>query len=833
MVRHLGRFFENQDNIRLVSVIAHVDHGKTTLTDSLLAKAGIIDEEQAGSKRGTDTMAEEKERGITIRSTGVSMAFTGVVKKDEDYLVHLVDCPGHVDFSSEVTAALRVSDGAVVVVDCVEGVCVQTETVLRQALGERVKPILVLNKIDRAVLELQLDPEAAYQSFCRTIDSVNGILSSYEDPALGDIYFAPEKGNVVFASGLFTWGVSLPQFARRLANKGAQSETEKEQAAEKYLKNLWGDVFFDPETKKLTRTVTPGKNLERYACKAFLGPLFEMVKAIHSQNWTEINDKLTKLDITLLTKEREKTGKELMRTIMRKFLPLADSLLEVIFLNLPSPLVAQKYRTEILYDGDQEDEYAKSIRECNPNGPMVAFISKMFPVPNTKSFYAFGRVFSGTLTAGQKVYALGQTKTGKKDEHSKNVQRLVPMSIRVTDNLETCPAGNIIALQGIDSLLIKCGTISTSPDASPIKSMKFSVSPVVRAAVSVKYPQDLPKLLDGLRALMNVDPMVQCITEPSGELVIGTAGDLHLQVCMNILRNDYCNGIEIIQHPPTVPFRETVIGNTPEPLLVKSSNKHNRLWAVAEPLPEELSTAIENKVFAVNDEKARADYLVEKCGWDKDEAKKKIWCFAPEQNATNTLVDATKGVQNLNEIKDSMVGSFSWAAGEGPLCGEPMRGVRINVTDAMLHPDAVHHNPRQIMPAMRHLTHACVLAASPRLVEPVYLVEIVTTQVESGNIYNVITRGRGHVFSNEPRFGTPMCTLKAYLPVLSSFGLTAELREATHGQAFAQCNMSHWQVMEGDPLVEGTLANTIVKEIRARKKMVATIPKVEELVDKL
>ncbi len=164
----------------------------------------------------------------------------------------------------------------------------------------------------------------------------------------------------------------------------------------------------------------------------------------------------------------------------------------------------------------------------------------MFPVPNTKSFYAFGRVFSGTLRTGEKIYALGQSKSNKKDEHSKNVQRLLPMSIRSTDSLETCPCGNIVALQGIDTLLIKCGTISSSPDASPIKSMKFSVSPVVRCAVSCKNPQDQPKLVDGLRALVNVDPCVQSISTDKGELIIGCAGDLHLQICLGILRNDYC-----------------------------------------------------------------------------------------------------------------------------------------------------------------------------------------------------------------------------------------------------------------------------------------------------
>lgn len=222
---------DNPANIRNMSVIAHVDHGKSTLTDSLVQRAGIISAKNAGSARFTDTRADEQERGVTIKSTAISLFgelpeeddlkdIPGPVKTTKNsFLVNLIDSPGHVDFSSEVTAALRVTDGALVVVDTIEGVCVQTETVLRQALGERIKPVVIINKVDRALLELQLSKEDLFQNFARVIESVNVVISTYFDKTLGDVQVYPEKGTVAFGSGLHGWAFTLRQFASRYAKK--------------------------------------------------------------------------------------------------------------------------------------------------------------------------------------------------------------------------------------------------------------------------------------------------------------------------------------------------------------------------------------------------------------------------------------------------------------------------------------------------------------------------------------------------------------------------------------------------------------------------------------
>jgi len=264
-----------------MSVIAHVDHGKSTLTDSLISKAGIIGAAQAGETRYTDTRQDEQDRCITIKSTGVSLYYE--MPEDQrpkdstsnGFLINLIDSPGHVDFSSEVTAALRVTDGALVVVDCVEGVCVQTETVLRQALGERIKPVLMVNKMDRALLELQLESEDAYQSFQRTIESVNVVISTYEDEALGDVQVYPNRGTVAFGSGLHGWGFTLGRFADMYAAKFGV-------AKDKLMKKLWGENYFDPSSKKWSKkgTNSSGKPLKRAFCQFVMDPINLLFKSI-------------------------------------------------------------------------------------------------------------------------------------------------------------------------------------------------------------------------------------------------------------------------------------------------------------------------------------------------------------------------------------------------------------------------------------------------------------------------------------------------------------------------------------------------------------------------
>jgi len=201
------RLMHRKEDIRNIGIIAHIDHGKTTMTDSLLAEAGLLSPKIAGEARALDYLEEEQKRGITIKTANISLLHE---IKGHPYVINLIDTPGHVDFTGKVTRALRAIDGAVVVVDAVEEVMVQTETVTRQALEERVRPVLFINKVDRLIKELRLTPSEIHDNFLRIIRDFNNLIELYGEPEFKDKWKVdPQKETVAFGSALHRWGFTL------------------------------------------------------------------------------------------------------------------------------------------------------------------------------------------------------------------------------------------------------------------------------------------------------------------------------------------------------------------------------------------------------------------------------------------------------------------------------------------------------------------------------------------------------------------------------------------------------------------------------------------------
>merc|ERR1711977_558061 len=716
-------------------------------------------------------------------------------------------------------------------VDCISGVCVQTETVLRQAIAERIKPILFMNKMDRALLELQLDMEDLYQTFQRIIESTNAIIATYADcdGPMGNIMVDPSLGTVGFGSGLHGWAFSLKQFSEIYASKFKIEPI-------KLMTHLWGDNYYGvvKETGKAKWKKTTADGFVRGFVMFVLDPIYKMFDAVMNFHKETYEKLLTKLNIKLSAEDKELEGKPLIKKITQKWLPAGETMLQLITIHLPSPVTAQKYRAEMLYEGPTDDEAFLGIKNCDPEAPLMMYVSKMVPTSDKGRFYAFGRVFSGKIATGMKARIMGPNFIpGKKEDlYEKTIQRTILMMAGKVEAIEDVPAGNICGLVGVDQFLVKTGTITTLKEAHNMKVMKFSVSPVVRVAVEPKNPADLPKLVEGLKRLAKSDPMVQCMIEESGEHIIAGAGELHLEICLKDLEEGHAQ-IPLKKSDPVVSYRETVSEESNQMCLSKSPNKHNRLFMKAVPMPDGLAEDIDKgEVSNKQDFKLRGRYLADKYEYDVTEARK-IWCFGPDTMGPNILIDCTKGVQYLQEIKDSVVAGFQWATKEGVLCDENMRACRFNIYDVTLHTDAIHRGDGQIIPTARRVMYACSLTAAPRLMEPVYLVEIQCPENAVGGIYGCLNRRRGHVFEEAQTPGTPMFVVKAYLPVNESFGFTADLRSNTGGQAFPQCVFDHWQVMPGDPLDGVSKAYQICQDTKKRKGLKEGLPDLGNYLDKL
>merc|ERR1719310_200303 len=243
---------------------------------------------------------------------------------------------------------------------------------------------------------------------------------------------------------------------------------------------------------------------------------------------------MTTLGVVLKGDDKQLTGKPLMKRTMQIWINAAETLLQTIVMRLPSPMKAQKYRVENLYEGPMDDAAANAIRACDKEGALMMYVSKMVPTADKGRFHAFGRVFSGTVATGQKVRIQGShyKPGGKEDLNIKNIQRTVLMMGRTTEQIADVPCGNTVALVGVDQFILKPGTLTTLDNAHNIADMKYSVSPVVKVAVKVKDGKELPKLVEGLKKLSKSDPLVVCTTEESGEHVIAGCGELHVEICL-------------------------------------------------------------------------------------------------------------------------------------------------------------------------------------------------------------------------------------------------------------------------------------------------------------
>uniref|UniRef100_A0ACD5WBE4 Uncharacterized protein n=1 Tax=Avena sativa TaxID=4498 RepID=A0ACD5WBE4_AVESA len=591
----LRECMDKRNNIRNMSVIGHFSHGKSTLVDSLVEATGIDRKGVSMDVHMTHTRPDEAQRSISIKSTGISLLYDMDNKSLEDYkgerdgnkyLINLLDSPGHVEFSSEVTAALRITDGTMLIVDCVEGLSVQTETLLQQALGERVKPVLCLNKMDKLFPGLQLDSvksvypgEHAYNILYNAIENANHIMAANKDEWLGDVEFCPRNGNVAFSSGLHDWAFTLTDIAKMCASKFGIEESI-------VIEKIWGDHFYIKTTNTWTKENIGPRKCVRGFLRFCYNPIQKIINACMSDDKVKLWNLCKELGVRMSDDEKKLSGVALVKCVMQTWLPASTALFGMAISHLPSPSEAQKYRVEKLYEGPLDDIYAQAIGSCDPKGPLMLYVSKMIPSAEVGRFFALGRVFSGRIANNMKVRIMGPSyiPSMSNDLYVTTVQHTFIWMGRSHDGVEDIPCGNTVCMTGLEEFITKSATLTNEEevDAWPVRAMKFCVSPVVYVTVECKVIKDIPELVEGLKHLAKSDLIVLCSAVKSRSCTIAGTGELHLEIFLNDLRGVFMDGSKINISLPEIPFCETILGKC-GPQEYNSRNKRNSvcLWRLA------------------------------------------------------------------------------------------------------------------------------------------------------------------------------------------------------------------------------------------------------------
>ncbi|KAK6166051.1 hypothetical protein SNE40_022834 [Patella caerulea] len=785
--------------IRNVTLCGHLHHGKTSFVDCIFEQTHVdIVGKEEKDLRYTDILFTEQERGVSIKSTPVTVVMQDT--KNKSFLMNIYDTPGHVNFSDEVTAALRISDGAVIFIDAAEGVMLNTERLIKHALQEKMAVTICINKIDRLILELKLPPTDAYYKLRHILDDVNSIVSLYTEDE-ENCLISPILGNVCFASSYYRFCFTLKSFARIYSDTyGGINEKE-------FAKRLWGDMYFNSKTRKFTKKAPNTASLRSFV-EFILEPLYKIFAQIVGDVDTCIPQVCDELGIHLGKEEQKLNIRPLLRLVCSRFFGSFTGFVDMCVEHVPSPLDNAKNKIEHLYTGPSDSELAEEMFNCDSEGPLMIHTTKLYPTNDATCFHVFGRVMSGTLQANQEVRILGENYTLQDEEDSRfgQVGRLWIAEARYKIEVNRVSAGNWILIEGIDQPIVKTSTItdaSTNEEVYIFRPLKFNTSSVIKIAVEPVNPSELPKMLDGLRKVNKSYPLLTTKVEESGEHIVLGTGELYLDCVMHDLRKIYSE-IDIKVADPVVSFCETVVETSSLKCFAETPNKKNKLTMIAEPLEKGLAEDIENEVVQITwPRKKLGEFFQTKYDWDLLAARS-IWAFGPDATGPNILVDDTLPSEVdktlLSAVKDSIVQGFQWATREGPLCDEPIRNVKFKILDAMIAGEPIHRGGGQIIPTSRRVAYSAFLMATPRMMEPYYFVEVMAPADCVSAVYTVLAKRRGHVTQDAPVPGSPLYTIKAFIPAIDSFGFETDLRTHTQGQAFCLSVFHHWQIVPGDPL---------------------------------
>jgi ribosome assembly protein 1 len=725
----------------------------------LLAYEGIISQRQAGHLRFLDNRPDEQERGITMKSSAVMLHYTPTLSRlypsQYDYLrnterppnpadpclsiklasqkpftVHLIDSPGHVDFYGQVYCGARVSDGCIVLVDVVEGICSQTIASLRLAFELSLQPILFFNKIDRLFLELLIEPLEVYILLMKLFEQVNAACGhfrrqssasnspdDFEDEMSSPFYFDPRKGNVIFGSAIDGWAFRTNLFANLFSKKLSLPPTELNHS-------LWGPFL-----------LRQGKIQKNPASASKQGCLFtqlilDNIFAIYKHSCIEFDEERMKkialvLGLELLPKDLAiKDKRHLVRVMLKAWIPLASVVFDAIIDTVHSPLDLpwDKYKSIIGTDNSVVDAFMKSFLDRRLlEGPAVAYLAKILPSEDiaAESLVFLGRLYAGSLVRGQQVYFIYTDKEDANDSRISfsdeppqmatmslfddwKIRKITVKSLFVLSGsdmkpVECVPAGHLFGIGGLldEQLYVKAGCLfPLVPDSSlqqlkPLyQSIAVPTPPLLKVSIEPAKLSFLSELQKALLLLYRNDPAADLAFLETGEYILAACGELHLEQLLKDLREKWiphvCSkptGFAISVSPPIIPWRETISQSLAPSLSLRERYCMDLLQLATETVLGSAGRIIITERFLdaasgswLNIE---IDLQAERTLFDSQSSSvPDEICVASTAEMENFIVIKTAIEDSLRHI---IISAFHLALKKGPFCAEPLFGITLRL----------------------------------------------------------------------------------------------------------------------------------------------------------
>jgi len=800
--------------IRNIAVVGSLLHGKTTFMDMIIHYT----HNNYNVTKYLDNREDEQKRKISLKSSPISLVLQN--SEGKSYLFNFIDTPGHSNFFDEVQSSLRMVDGAIIVIDILEGITLQTEKVIKECIKENLDIIILLNKIDRFILELKIPPNDAYFKIKFIIDEFNKIVIEneiYNMDKTKKYFIHPNSGNVLFAAAKYNVIFSLESLAHKLYdNKNNKNKLNVDY--KKFAKLLYGDIYYDEKNNKFTREMT-GDDKKRTFVKYILEPFYKIIGYTISEEKDELIEFLKKgfnlnnLDISRINFKDDPNP--LLTQILTMVYGHYNSIVDICSKSICDSELGSKRKISTLYTGNRNTDFYQEIIKSSPDGPLICCIYKLYHKYDHLSFDLFGRVLSGTIKQKMKILIMGENFTLEETEDSyiNEIKILQIHQTRYKINVNKVPLGNFVLIDGSDVSLSKNLTIveydkKYMNQIAIFKPLLFEYS-FMKVSVEPLNPLDLPKMVDGLRKINQSYPASKTKVEESGENVIMGTGELYFDNILNDLRNIYSD-IEIKVSDPVVSFKETILETSSFKCNSSSLNNKNKIGIIAEPMNTEVVHDLnfeQIEGFNLSQGKTRLEnldifkkYLINEKKWDKLTTNS-IWAF---NQGSNILIDYTLPMENdtnnLYSVKNEIIQGFDWTCKEGPLINEPIVNSKFKILSSEICQDPVYKGSSQIIPMVRRACYSSFVTACPRLMEPMLIGEAHCTYECIRVIEDLLLRRRGHINSQIAMPGTPFYIIRFVLPALDSFGLETDIRTTTAGQAFGMMWFNGFQTMQGDPL---------------------------------